>query len=273
MPNPPTSRSSKPSPSGNRIRMPCASDDVPQGTVEQMEPWESKIFAGTTRDWSIYVPAQYKADQPAALMVFQDGEGMANVKGRWRVPVVFDNLIARGDMPPTIAVFINPGHDKSKPRQNGKHSNRSSGIRQSRRSLRPLSAGRNHSGSAKQYTISDDPEMHAIGGSSSGAICAFTAAWERTDFFRKVYSQRRQLHESARRQCLSVAGSQDRTEADSRLHGRHQRRCRQRLRKLVVGQSADGVGSEVHGLRHALRSGPKATLTTPTSAVRSFPTR
>ena len=90
-----------------------------------MEPWDSTIFAGTTRDWSIYVPAQYKADQPAALMVFQDGEGMANVEGRWRVPVVFDNLIARGDMPPTIAVFINPGHDKSKPRDNGKHSNRS----------------------------------------------------------------------------------------------------------------------------------------------------
>ena len=49
-------------------------DDVPHGTVEQMPPWKSKIFANTTRDWSIYVPAQYKAEQPAALMVFQDGE-------------------------------------------------------------------------------------------------------------------------------------------------------------------------------------------------------
>ncbi|GEM_PF-79903 len=165
-----------------------ANASVPKGTVEQMEPFESKVFEGTTRDWSIYVPAQYKADQPAALMVFQDGEGMKNVNGRWRVPVVFDNLIARGDMPPTIAVFINPGHEKSKPQEKGKHSNRS---------LEYDSLGDHYvrflteeiiPEVRKKYNISDDPEMHAIGGSSSGAICAFTAAWERTDVFRKVYS-------------------------------------------------------------------------------------
>ncbi|MGE3780236.1 MAG: alpha/beta hydrolase-fold protein, partial [Pirellulaceae bacterium] len=77
-------------------------DGVPQGAVEQMPPWKSQIFAGTIRDWSIYVPAQYRTDQPAALMVFQDGERMRDVRGRWRIPVVFDNLIARGEMPPTI---------------------------------------------------------------------------------------------------------------------------------------------------------------------------
>jgi enterochelin esterase-like enzyme/sugar lactone lactonase YvrE len=163
-------------------------DDVPKGTVEKMEPWESKIFTGTTRDWAIYVPAQYKKEVPAALMVFQDGEGARNVTGRWRVPVVFDNLIARGDMPPTIAVFINPGHDESKPRRNGGSSNRSLeydslGDRYIRFLLEEIIPE-----VRKRYNISDDPEMHAIGGSSSGAICAFTAAWERTDFFRKVYS-------------------------------------------------------------------------------------
>lgn len=165
-----------------------ARDDIPKGTVEKMEPWESTVFPGTIRDWAIYVPAQYKADEPAALMVFQDGEGMRNVNGRWRVPVVFDNLIARGDMPPTIAVFINPGHDKSRPRQNNRHSNRgfeydSLGDRYVRFLLEEIIP------EVKQrYNISDDPEMHAIGGSSSGAICAFTAAWERTDYFRKVFS-------------------------------------------------------------------------------------
>lgn len=165
-----------------------AQDNVPHGTVEKMEPWESKIFPGTTRDWAIYVPAQYKKEQPAALMVFQDGEGMRNVNGRWRVPVVFDNLIARGDMPPTIAVFLNPGHDKSQPRQNGKHSNRSLeydslGDRYVRFLLEEIIPE-----VGKRYNISDDPQMHAIGGSSSGAICAFTAAWERPDSFGKVYS-------------------------------------------------------------------------------------
>lgn len=166
-----------------------ARDGVPKGTVEKQTPWEeSKIFPGTTRDWAIYVPAQYKADQPAALMVFQDGEGMRNLTGRWRVPIVFDNLIARGDMPPTIAVFLNPGHDKSKPRVDNKHSNRgfeydSLGDRYVRFLLEEIIPE-----VKKKYNISDNPELHAIGGSSSGAICAFTAAWERTDYFRKVYS-------------------------------------------------------------------------------------
>ncbi|MEZ6121835.1 MAG: alpha/beta hydrolase-fold protein [Planctomycetaceae bacterium] len=163
-------------------------DGVPKGIVHKQEPWESKVFENTIRDWAVYVPAQYKADEPAALMVFQDGIGMMNEKGRWRVPIVFDNLIARGDMPPTIAVFLNPGHDKSKPRQNGKHSNRSFeydslGDRYVRFLTEEIIPE-----VRKSYNISDDPEMHAIGGSSSGAICAFTAAWERPDVFQKVFS-------------------------------------------------------------------------------------
>ncbi|MDA8743397.1 alpha/beta hydrolase-fold protein [Rubripirellula amarantea] len=165
-----------------------AKESVPRGKVEKMQPWESKIFPGTTRDWAIYVPAQYSPEEPAALMVFQDGEGMRNTDRRWRAPIVFDNLIARGDMPPTIAVFLNPGHETAKPRKKNKHSNRSFeydslGDRYARFLLDEIIPE-----VKKRYTISDDPEMHAIGGSSSGAICAFTAAWERTDYFRKVYS-------------------------------------------------------------------------------------
>jgi enterochelin esterase-like enzyme/sugar lactone lactonase YvrE len=164
-------------------------DDVPRGKVEQMPAWESKVFENTIRDWAIYVPAQYREDQPAALLVFQDGQSFSNLKGRWRVPTVFDNLIARGDMPPTIAVFINPGHDKSKPRpQGGKASNRgfeydSLGDRYTRFLLEEIIPE-----VEKRYNISSDPQMRAIGGSSSGAICAFTVAWERPDVFGKVFS-------------------------------------------------------------------------------------
>lgn len=165
-----------------------ADENVPRGTVEQMPDWESKIFPETTRKWSIYVPAQYRADEPAALMVFQDGERMRDVSGRWRIPIVFDNLIARGEMPPTIAVFIDPGHAISRPRQGNKSSNRgfeydSLGDRYSRFLLEEIIPA-----VEARYKISSDPEMRAIGGSSSGAICAFTTAWERPDQFRKVYS-------------------------------------------------------------------------------------
>ena len=161
-----------------------AKDDVPHGTVEQMPAWESKIFPNMVRDWSIYIPAQYKADQPAALMIFQDGKGAADVKGRWRVPVVFDNLIARGDMPPTIAVFLDPGHDKDNPKASNRSLEYDSlGSRYVRFLLEEILPE-----VEKKYRISSDPEMRGIGGSSSGAICAFTAAWERPDSFRKVYS-------------------------------------------------------------------------------------
>ena len=164
-----------------------AKDDVPRGNVEKMPPWESKIFAGTKRDWAIYVPKQYDSKKPAALMVFQDGERMRNTEGRWRIPTVLDNLIAKGEMPPTIAVFINPGHDPSRGGRRG-NNNRSFeydslGDRYARFLLEEILPE-----VEERYNISKDPAMRAIGGSSSGAICAFTVAWERPDQFGKVYS-------------------------------------------------------------------------------------
>ena len=164
------------------------SETVPHGTVEQMEPWKSTIFPGTSRNWSIYVPAQYQKQKPAALMIFQDGERMRDVKGRWRVPVVFDNLIARGDMPVTIAVFLDPGQDVTKEQRDNRASNRgfeydSLGDRYVRFLLEEILPE-----VRARYSISEDPNLHAIGGSSSGAICAYTAAWERPNDFRRVYS-------------------------------------------------------------------------------------
>ena len=90
-------------------------ESIPHGTVTQMPAWESKIFPNTLRDWWVYVPAQYKPDGSAAVMVFQDGSGYKNTTGDWRIPVVFDNLIAKGDMPPTVAIFINSGNAPLKP--------------------------------------------------------------------------------------------------------------------------------------------------------------
>jgi enterochelin esterase-like enzyme len=163
--------------------------DMPRGTVKKMEPWASKIYEGTTRDWSVYVPAQYRAEKPACLMVFQDGHDYVNPKGNWRVPAVFDNLIARGDMPVTLAIFINPGHNGSyQPPSPWKVSNRSIeydtlGDRYSRFLLEEIIPE-----VEKDYRITDSPAGRAIGGASSGGICAFTAAWERPDKFGKVFS-------------------------------------------------------------------------------------
>jgi len=162
---------------------------VPQGTLTKIPKWKSKVFAGTERDWWIYVPAQYKADKPAAVMVFQDGHDYARTTGNWRVPTVFDNLIHKGDMPVTIGVFINPGHNgKYKPQNPWRVSNRSFEYdtlsdQYARFLLEEIlpEVGR-------KYNLTDDPNRRAICGASSGGICSWTVAWERPDAFRKVLS-------------------------------------------------------------------------------------
>ncbi|MFZ4768395.1 MAG: alpha/beta hydrolase [Roseimicrobium sp.] len=163
---------------------------VPKGKVTQMPALaDSKMYPGTTRDWWVYVPAQYEAGKPAALMVFQDGHDYVKAEGSWCVPTVFDNLIASGDMPVTIAVFINPGHDgKTKPSSPWRVSNRGKEYNTLGHTYARFLLEEVLPQVQRDYQLSDDPENWAIGGASSGAICAFTVAWERPDKFRKVFS-------------------------------------------------------------------------------------
>jgi hypothetical protein len=77
---------------------------VPRGKVTEIPAWRSRIFEDTTREWWLYVPAQYKPKAPACVMVFQDGKSYKDF-----VPVVFDNLIAKGEMPVTAGIFVAPG--------------------------------------------------------------------------------------------------------------------------------------------------------------------
>ncbi|MEP0061178.1 alpha/beta hydrolase, partial [Rhodopirellula bahusiensis] len=94
-------------------------EGVPQGKVTQHEFSNSKVFEGTRRRYSVYVPAQYDGSKPAALMVFQDGHTFQGPGGDFRLPTVFDNLIAAGDMPVTIAVMVDPGHKGELPPKRG----------------------------------------------------------------------------------------------------------------------------------------------------------
>jgi len=92
---------------GNASRQPRASRRA-EGDREADAAVGSKIFNGTKRDWWMYVPAQYRAEHPAAVMLFQDGNGP-----RTWAPTVFDNLIAKKDMLVTVGVFIEPGGTKT----------------------------------------------------------------------------------------------------------------------------------------------------------------
>lgn len=147
----------------------------------------SNIFPGTQRDYWVYVPAEYDPAKAACLMIFQDGAGFVRNPGKeGYVPDVFDKLIAAGEMPVTIGLFINPGvipaaHDNAQPRFN--------------RSLEYDGMGPNYANFLIEemiprldYHISSNPDDRGLCGASSGAIAAFTAAWERPDHFRRVYS-------------------------------------------------------------------------------------
>jgi enterochelin esterase-like enzyme len=160
---------------------------VPAGVVTQ-HSWTSRIFPGTVRDYWVYVPAQYKPEVPAAVMVFQDGGGFVGEQGRWRVPIVFDNLIHKGEMPVTIGIFINPGvlpppSAEQEARYNRSYEYDGLGDRYARFLLEEILPE-----VAKTHSLTSDPNLRAIAGSSSGGIAAFTVAWSRPDAFRRVLS-------------------------------------------------------------------------------------
>ncbi|MDF2441784.1 MAG: gluconolactonase, partial [Abditibacteriota bacterium] len=163
-------------------------DGVPKGEVLKFSFDKSRIFPGTTREYWVYVPRQYNPARPACVYVNQDGV-------QWQAPVVFDNLIAKGEMPVTIGVFVMHGRVKA-PNENA--------LDRFNRSLEYDGLGDDYArfileevlpdvetktaSDGRPLRLSKSGNDRAIGGSSSGAIAAFTAAWERPDAFSRVFS-------------------------------------------------------------------------------------
>ncbi|MDG3007751.1 alpha/beta hydrolase [Paludisphaera mucosa] len=168
-------------------------EGVPKGEIRGPYTLPSQAYPGTQHTYWVYVPAQYDPAAPAALMVFQDGQAFKDEKGDMRAQNVMDNLIYRREIPVMIGVFINPGRRPDQPEPTP----RNWGDRDTNRPTEYNSLDDRYArviteeltpALRKDFAISDDPEMHGIGGSSSGAIAAFTVAWERPDHFRKVLS-------------------------------------------------------------------------------------
>ena len=159
---------------------------VPKGTVTRHVLAPGKIYQGVPHNYAVYVPAHYSASKPAPFMIFLDGSSALG--NQQRVPTVFDNLIARGDLPPMIGIFIDPGvlpalNDKAQIRANRifEYDN-----------ISPMFSTFLETEMipevAKSFNLSKDPNDHAIAGVSTGAVGAFVAAWERPDMFRRVLS-------------------------------------------------------------------------------------
>ncbi|HEY4208956.1 MAG TPA: SMP-30/gluconolactonase/LRE family protein [Puia sp.] len=182
---------------------------VPKGEVLKFVFDHSTIYPGTWREYWVYVPAQYRPEQPACVYVNQDGI-------QWKAPTVMDNLINSKEMPITIGVFVTPGRVKAGAGSPGGGGS-STGVVSSAGATSPAGAldrfnrSYEYDGLGDAYVrfileellpdvekqkTSDGRAIHlsvhgndrAIGGSSSGAIAAFTAAWERPDAFSRVWS-------------------------------------------------------------------------------------
>ena len=176
---------------------------VPSGTLSAKITHTSKIYDGMKSEYWIYVPAQYKADTPAALMVFQDGGGYIDREGDRLSLNVIDNLIAEKKIPVMICVFINPGDISESPgtptykfvkaysekwERTPKDSMRSTEYDTvSDRYVRFL-RDEVLADVAAKYNIRKDAYSRAITGLSSGGICAFNAAWQMPDQFSRVIS-------------------------------------------------------------------------------------
>lgn len=164
-----------------------AAQDVPKGEVLKFTFEKSKVFPGTTRDVWIYVPKQYDPATPACVYVNQDGV-------QFKAPEVFDELIHKKEMPITIGIFVMHGRVKGQgdalDRFNRSFEYDGLGDGYARFLLDELlpEVETRSTMDGRPIKLSKNGNDRAIGGSSSGAICAFTAAWERPDAFQRVFS-------------------------------------------------------------------------------------
>jgi enterochelin esterase family protein len=168
-------------------------DGVPKGEIRGPFKIDSKAYPGTFHTYWIYIPAQYDSSVPASLMIFNDGQAYMAPAGDVRANNVMDNLIYRREIPVMIGVFINPGHTPEQPEPTlaewgDRTTNRPTEYNTLDDRYARVIVDELMPVLYKDYNISKDPERHGIGGASSGAIAAFTVAWERPDDFHKVLS-------------------------------------------------------------------------------------
>ena len=150
---------------------------VPKGELVQLPKISSTIYPGTDRDIWVYVPNGYSKSKPACLMVFQDGQWAKNY-----MQPVFDNMIASKEIPQIIGVFITPGtYADGRSNRSIEYDTLSPKYSEFlMKDVLPVVS--------VKWPYRDGAENRAIAGLSSGAICAFTVAWERPDQFHKVLS-------------------------------------------------------------------------------------
>lgn len=161
--------------------------DSLKGAIINCQFDNSTIYPQTRRNLKVYVPHGYDASKEACLLVCMDGI-------LFNATTVLDNLIATGEMPLTIGVFVQPGttYDEEGKVVRYNRSNefdRTDGTfaRFLETEILPYVESLK-TPDGLPIRISHNPNDRAITGASSSGIASFTAAWERPDMFARVYS-------------------------------------------------------------------------------------
>jgi len=154
---------------------------VPHGKLSEKMVFKSHIYEGMESNYWVYTPAQYNPATPAALFVWQDGQGLIQREGT-RSQIVFDNLIAESKIPVIVQVYIQPGTVGQKAMRSIEYDSVNDTYA---RFLRDEILAEVY----KSYNIRKDGYSRALGGGSSGGICAFNVAWQQPDQFSRVLSR------------------------------------------------------------------------------------
>jgi len=180
---------------------------VPQGKLSEKIAHVSKVYEGMKSNYWIYVPAEYDAKTPAALMVFQDGEGYGKRPEDGGsdngILNVIDNLIAEKKIPVMICVFINPGDITDAPGTETYKGIKAHADRVHRTlpdatrstlydtvsdKYDKYLVGEILADVGAKYNLRKDAYSRGITGLSSGGICSFNAAWQEPEQFSRVIS-------------------------------------------------------------------------------------
>lgn len=154
-----------------------------EGQVKVLTFSHSRIYPGTVRQVSVFVPAQYDGSKPACVYVKTDGYNPYEKQ-------LLERMIATKEVPVMIGIFITPGDTPANIKDTMGRRNRdleydgmgNLNVRFLTEEILPFVT---REFGVKLSTSGND---RCISGGSSGAIAAFNAAWERPDAFSRVYA-------------------------------------------------------------------------------------
>jgi enterochelin esterase family protein len=168
-----------------QFSMPLAESEIFDGTDATLDPNKP---VNTTRNISVYVPAQYQDGTPAPLLVIQDGPGELDL-----VKNALDNLTIAEDparrIPPFIAIAVQNGGNDAKGSQRGLEYDTMS-DRYARfihlEVLPAVAANSAVKAAYPQLRFTEEAQGRAAIGCSSGGAAALTMGWFRPDLFSRI---------------------------------------------------------------------------------------